>query len=493
VITVVGLGPAGPEHLTARTLDVIDEADAVRLRTFRHPSAAAVQERRRDATSFDQVYDDGRRIEEVYDAIVERLLADPAARAGGGAGLLCYAVPGSPSVAERTVELLRERAPRVGVTIHVEPSVSYLDLVWDRAGIDPIADGVRLADAGDFATRTTASSGPVLLAQAWSRQILSDVKLALEDPRPDQRAVILHHLGLPDEEVREVPWSELDRTLEPDHLTSVLIPAVEIAPAEAVARLAATVATLRQRCPWDREQTHRSLVRHLLEESYETIEALEGLGDDPEHASAEAVAHAEEELGDLLCQVVFHTTLGAEEGLFTLSDVARNIDEKLTARHPHVFASAHAETADDVIRNWERSKDAAKQRTHLLEGIPAATPALAKAEKVERKLRSVGLGWERSGESGTELEGRLRMLLATTRSASDDVTEAAGDLLMLFARWCADRRIDPEAAVRHALDRLAARVRALETEARAAGHGLAEWVADQGPTEPVHERQLPLC
>ncbi len=498
MITVIGLGPAGPEHLTARALAVIDEADEVYLRTFRHPSVEAVLQRRDDSSGFDDAYEEGRRFEEVYETIVERLLASPAATAADG--LVCYAVPGSPAVAERTVEMLRERAPGMGVTVRVEPAVSYLELVWNRLGIDPLSLGVRLADAGDFAVHAAAAAGPVVLGQTWSRQILSDVKLALDEPVAGQRAVILHHLDLPDEQVLDVAWADLDRTIEPDHLTSVFVPAVEAAPAAAVARLAATVATLRQRCPWDREQSHGSLVRHLLEESYEAIEALEALGDDPEHASTEAAAHAEEELGDLLCQVVFHATLGAEEGLFTLTDVARNLDEKLIARHPHVFASAHAETADDVIRNWERSKDEAKQRTHLLEGIPAATPALARAEKVERKLRSVGLGWERSGEANEGLVERLVSLLgspvenaAAVGDAISTTESAVGDLLMFLARWSADRRIDPEAALRHALDRLADRVRALEGEAQADGTPFVDWIAQQDSAGPVHKRHLPLC
>ena len=465
MIAVVGLGPAGPEHLTVRTLERVDGADLVYLRTARHPSAAAIRERRADVRGFDDEYEKGAGYEEVYGSIVSTLVE--AARDGTA---ICYAVPGSPAVAERTVELLREAAPLHGIEVRVEPAVSYLDLAWERLGVDPQSLGVLLADASTFAASAAGHRGPVLVAQAWSRQLLSDVKLALEEPPPGQSAVILHHLGLADERVETVEWADLDRSIDPDHLTSVFVPSLEVPPAAALMTFAETVATLRQRCPWDREQTHGSLVRHLLEETYEAMEALEALGDDPASAPAEVVAHAEEELGDLLCQVVFHATLGAEEGLFNLGDIARSINDKLVARHPHVFGDTVAETADDVIRNWERSKDRSKRRTHLLEGIPPATPALARADKVERKLRSVGLGWERSGEALDELTVRLKRLASGRRpamaeaepeagaeAAAEDET-AAGDLLLLLARLSADRRIDPEAALRHALDRLAGRV-----------------------------------
>lgn len=487
MIHVVGLGPAGPEHLTSRALELIDSAELVFLRTSRHPSAAFVLDRRPDASSFDDNYEAGKDWESVYGSIVTALL-----EATAGGAIVCYCVPGSPAVAERTVELLRQLAPPSSVALRVEPAVSYLDLAWDRLEIDPLAAGVRLADASSFEAAAAGLGGPVLVSQAWSAQLLSDIKLALDEPAPQQEAVILHHLGLPDERVETVRWADLDRVLEPDHLTSVFVPSLETPPGADFVVLAETVATLRRECPWDREQTHRSLLRGLLEETYEAMEALEALGDDPATAPAEAVAHVEEELGDLLCQVVFHATLAREEGLFTLVDVARSLNAKLVSRHPHVFGDVRADTSDDVTRNWERSKDISKGRSHLLEGIPAALPALARTEKVERKLRSVGLGWERSGESPAELAERLSALLSSEAGAGSappgDDELAFGELVMLLARMAADRRIDPEAALRRALERLSGRLSQLETEANAAGRDLAGWVA-----EGVPEHHLPLC
>ncbi len=481
MITVVGLGPAGPGYLTASSLEAVDAADVVLLRTTRHPSAAAVTSRRPDAASFDGLYEQAGTFEEVYAGVVARLLEEAAL-----GRRVCYAVPGSPLVAERSVELLRQAAPgSLGVVI--EPAVSFLDLAFARLSLDPLSSGVMLADAASFAGAAAAHSGPLLLAQAWSRQVLSEVKLAVEEVPPRQRAVILHHLGLPDEEVLELDWAEIDRAIEPDHLTSLFVPSAGGTAGEALAALSATVVRLRRDCPWDRQQTHRSLLRHLLEESYEAMEALDGLGDDPSQAPAEAVAHAEEELGDLLCQVVFHATLGAEEGLFSLRDVAASIEEKLVSRHPHVFGDVRAETAEDVLRNWERDKDLAKSRTHLLEGIPAAMPALARAEKVERKLESAGLGWERTGEEASGLAGRLEALLAA--APPPEAEALAGDLLVLLARRLARQGVDAEQAARRALDRLEAAVSRLEAEAAAAGEGLAAWAG----SATVRGRELPLC
>jgi MazG family protein len=238
--------------------------------------------------------------------------------------------------------------------------------------------------------------------------------------------------------------------------------------ARELVRFAELVRVLRERCPWDREQTHRSLVRHLLEETYEAIEALESLGDDAAGAPALVADHVCEELGDLLCQVFFHATLAEEEGLFDLADVARGVHDKLVARHPHVFGDVTATTPGAVLANWERIKQAEKRRTHLFQGIPVAMPALARATKVERKLASVGLGWPATGPDDRALAAALESALrpSAPESAPDALGEqAAGSLLADLARLLAHRGADPEALVRQALDRLGERVARVESAA----------------------------
>ena len=216
----------------------------------------------------------------------------------------------------------------------------------------------------------------------------------LELPRP----VILHHLGLPDEVVVAVDWWDLDRTVEPDHLTSLYIPAspapADVSPGEEMARLVSLMDTLRTRCPWDRVQTYASLMPHLVEECYEvldTLAALDGTGD--------ATAHLQEELGDLLLQIVFHARLADEEGRFDLADV-RGVHDKLVHRHPHVFADVDVHSADQVVSNWEAIKKSEKGRHSVTEGIPAALPALMLTTKLARKARAVGVEADRAGTAG---------------------------------------------------------------------------------------------
>jgi tetrapyrrole methylase family protein/MazG family protein len=470
-VIAVGLGPAGPVYTTPAALDAVVGAPVAFLRTSRHPAAAPLLELAH-VVSLDDCYEKGASFEEVYRTIVEVLRG-----AATEHGRVAYAVPGSPSVAERTVELL---GGDDSIRLEVVPGLSFCELAWARLGIDPIEAGVRLVDAERFGVQAAGDPGPLLVGQCWSRAVLSGVKLSF-DVDPGLPAVLLHHLGLADEIVLEVPWSEIDRSLEADHLTSLYIPQVQVPIARELMRFVELVRVLRERCPWDRSQTHRSLVRHLLEETYEVIEAIEQLGDDPAAAPPEAVAHVEEELGDLLCQVLFHATLAEEEGLFGLADVARGVHDKLVARHPHVFGDVTATTPAAVVSNWERIKQAEKKRTHLFEGVPAAMPALARAAKAERKLASVELGWPATGpDAGALVLALAGVLRLADRDGEIDAETAAasGALLLDLARLVAHRGEDPESLVRQALDRLGARVAMLESAAGDAG-------ADLGALDPA--------
>lgn len=188
-------------------------------------------------------------------------------------------------------------------------------------------------------------------------------------------------------------------------------------------------------CPWDAEQTHASLLQYLIEECYETIEAVES-GDR---------AHLQEELGDLLLQVVFHARIAAEhpDAPFDIDDVAAGIADKLRRRHPHVFAGVTVSGSAEVEANWEALKAAEKGRASAMDGVPTAQPALALAAKLQRRARSAGVGPE---------------VPAADLPADADVGQA---LFSLVATAVA-RGLDPEAELRRAAREYAAEVRAAE-------------------------------
>jgi tetrapyrrole methylase family protein/MazG family protein len=432
-VVVVGLGPAGPDLLTAGTLEVIAAVVPRFLRTTRHPAASAVP----DATSFDKFYETADSLEQVYAGIVEQLVT--AATEHGNA---LYAVPGSPVVAERTVELLLADDR---VDVEVLPALSFADLAWARLGVDPVAVGARLVDGRRFAVEAAGAVGPLLVAQCDNQSVLSEIKLAAE-PAPGTTVVVLQQLGLSDERLVEVAWDELDRAVEPDHLTSIYIPALAPPVAGELVAFAEVVRTLREQCPWDREQDHRSLAKYVIEETYEVVDAIES--GDP--------AQLEEELGDLLYQVVFHATLGAEEGDYTLADVARGITDKLVRRHPHVFGDADAVSIDEVRANWEQLKKDEKGRTSVMDGIPGSMPALLYARKVQQKARAVGFDWKTADDVWPKVEEELREV------REDPSEEEIGDLLFAVVNLSRHLGVDAEPALRAATAKFRRRFQAME-------------------------------
>lgn len=432
-VIACGLGPGGPDLVTAETAALLAGDRPVVLRTARHPAAVLVP----DAPTFDEVYERADTFADVYAEIADRLVA-----LADRHGEVVYAVPGSPRVLERTVDLLAGRAAADELVLDVRPALSFLDLAWVRLGIDPLEEGVRLVDGHRFAAAAAGERGPLLVAHCHNRRVLSDIKLAVEDG-PTEPVLVVQRLGLPDEAITPVAWEDLDRSVEPDHLTSLYVPALAAPVAAEVVAFAELVRTLREQCPWDREQTHITLTRHALEEAYEVVEAITAWaavaeGDDPDadpDALADVEEHLAEELGDLLFQVVFHATLGAERGAFTLADVARGIHDKLVRRHPHVFAGG---ADDDLIGTWEEIKKAERGADSVMDGLSEALPSLLWATKVLRKAETVGHPWDPATARADDLGDRLLALVAVARAVD----------------------VDPETALRTAAGRVRDAVRA---------------------------------
>jgi tetrapyrrole methylase family protein/MazG family protein len=455
-IVVVGLGPGGVDHVTAETLDAIRSSEQRFVRTAHHPSAHLVG----DAESFDHLYEAADRFEDVYAAIVEELV-----RAAGEHGEVLYAVPGSPLVLERSVRrlLADER-----VECRVLPAMSFLDVAWARLGIDPVEAGVRLVDAHEFAVAAAGERGPLLLAHTHADWVLSEVKLAVEDATGDEEVVILQRLGTPEELVTRTTWAELDRSVPADHLTSVYVPALGAPVGAEYVRFHQLARTLRERCPWDVEQTHRSLVPYLVEEAYEVVDAILAL--DPDDPATDD--HLVEELGDLLYQVEFHATIAEQEGRFTIADVARGVHDKLVRRHPHVFGTT--ELGDDavgtVLANWDDIKRAEKGRTSALDGVPSGLPSLAYAQTLQRKAAKVGFDWPSAdGALGKIAEEAAELRAAVGANDPAGVEDELGDLLFSVVNVARHLGVDAESAARAAAGKFRARFEAVEALAEAQG------------------------
>jgi tetrapyrrole methylase family protein/MazG family protein len=240
-----------------------------------------------------------------------------------------------------------------------------------------------------------------------------------------------------------------------------------------VRRLLSVMATLRgaQGCPWDRAQTHRSLVPYLVEEAYELIEVIESGG-----ASGDETA-LREELGDVLLQVVFHARIAEERGAFSFADVANTLADKLETRHPHVFGGRPLDSPEAVRHAWHRRKMAG--RDSALAGVPAAQPALNRALQVSERAARSGFEWSHEGEILAKVGEELaEFRQAAARHAGDAPAGEApslqeetelGDLLFALVQLARWRRIDPESALRRATRKFMARFGWMEDTLRARG------------------------
>jgi tetrapyrrole methylase family protein/MazG family protein len=364
------------------------------------------------------------------------------------------------------------------------PGLSFLDLAWLRLGVDPTAGpGARAVDGQ--ALPAALPAGPVLISHCHNRLVLSDVKLALLERLPgDAPVTVLARLGLPDESVTTVALEDLDRAVEPDHLTSVFADLPPGGPGEAWERLVALIERLRAPggCPWDAEQTHHTLARHLIEEAYEVIEAIEALpatapAPGPEPVPEGAYEHLEEELGDLACQVVFHATFAREAGAFTVTDVLTGIHDKLVRRHPHVFADVAVSGADEVVANWEVIKREEKGRASLMDGVSRHLPSLLYAHKLYRKAGSAGLTFGTADDARARVQSELAALDGGEAS-SDEAERHLGEALAAVVHLARLAGIDGESALRGWAGRFKARFQALEAKAAEQGTTLESMPAE---------------
>jgi MazG family protein len=244
-----------------------------------------------------------------------------------------------------------------------------------------------------------------------------------------------------------------------------------------MARLLAVMAWLRDRqhgCPWDIDQTFRTIAPYTIEEAYEVADAIE----------RDDLAALKEELGDLLLQVVYHAQMAREAGAFGFADVAAAIADKMVDRHPHVFGDAKVATAEAQTVSWEARKAAeraARQagtgRTGALDGVARALPALLRAEKIQKRAARVGFDWADTGPVIDKIEeelGELRVELTAGEVDQDRLTDELGDVLFAVANLARHCKVDPEAALRATNDKFERRFRHIERRLAEAGRRPAD-------------------
>jgi tetrapyrrole methylase family protein/MazG family protein len=293
------------------------------------------------------------------------------------------------------------------------------------------------------------------------------VKSTLTSIYPDDhRVTLVHAAGTKDQLIEDVALYEIDRSEHIGLLTSLYVP--PLGKGFSFESFQEIVAHLRapNGCPWDKEQTHESLRKHLLEESYEAIAAIDS-GD---------FDSMREEFGDLLLQIMLNSQIASEEGEFTVNDVVKGIYDKIIRRHPHVFGDLKVDGVDGVLQNWEKLKETErrdkKEEKGILDGVPVALPALSQAQEYQDRAARVGFDWP-------EIDGvldKVREEVEEIKRAETDFELASeiGDLLFVLvnlARW---KNVDAESALRGTNMRFKKRFAYVEQGAKKQGRSLSD-------------------
>ncbi|HKX76216.1 MAG TPA: nucleoside triphosphate pyrophosphohydrolase [Acidimicrobiia bacterium] len=444
-LLIAGLGPGSWDRTPLSTREVLcNPQRTVVVRTLQHPAAQHLAGLR-EVISCDDLYEQDGDFDHVYQQIAERVLAKAAA------GATVYAVPGSPRLGELAVALIRQRASQAGVTTGILAAESFLDAVLDLVGYDPLDRGLRLLN-GHRLPAPLVIDGPTLISQVDHPVVMAETLSLLGRVLPEEsEATIVVGAGDDEPQVITGPLPSLDPELAGPRTSLFLDP--EPGGLVGVVR---TMWQLREECPWDRQQTHESLVKNLIEEAYELIEAIAA------NSEGDAYGAVEDELGDVLLQVLFHAAIARQQAAFDIEDVAENLRQKLVRRHPHVFGQVEAGTAEVVKANWEKIKEEERGTapTSILDGVPIGMPALERAAKLQRLAARVGFDWP-------EVEGVINKLeeeVAELRSAEDHRRREAevGDLLFTVVNLARHLAVDPELALRGAIERFVTRFRHME-------------------------------
>lgn len=438
MILITGLGPGDLARIPGPVLDLLlDEQRVLVVRTVDHPAARDLAGRR-EITFCDDLYESLNSFEDVYGAIAERVVSS------SRAGDVIYAVPGSPMIGEFAVRRILEEAQSHSIEVEIIPAESFVDAVLAEVGYDPFERGLEILNGHDLADPVVIDK-PTIIGHLDRPEILADVSARLSRLLPETTEItVLRGLGSNDFSAWSGPPDQVDPALA-GYRTSIWVDAEPGGLAGAIR----TMSTLRRECPWDREQTHQSLTKNLIEESYELLDAISEL--DLESDDVAPYAKVEEELGDVLLQVLFHANIASEAGAFDINDVGEVLRQKLVRRHPHVFGDVEVSDASEVKANWDRIKaeENGPGPESAMEGIPKGMPALHRASKVLNRAAKSGAERPSMRESLSSARTRAEVLGGSGSVDGD----ALGELLFDLVDVARQSGLDPELLLARATKR----------------------------------------
>ncbi|UOE94196.1 nucleoside triphosphate pyrophosphohydrolase [Alkalihalobacillus sp. LMS39] len=458
-LTIVGLGAGDLDQITVGIYRQLQEAEHVYVRTKHHPVLQELEKEGISFHSFDDIYEAHDSFETVYETISEKIIKLVENEN------ITYAVPGHPLIAEQTVQLLIKKGKSLPFNINILGGQSFLDAMFASLQIDPI-EGCQIVDGTALKKEMLQVRHHMIISQVYDAFIASEVKLTLMELLPDDYPVkVVTGAGMMTETIVTVPLFELDRVVELSNLTAVYVPPVQDEKLlyQDFSKLRDVIRTLRgpNGCPWDKEQTHESLKRYLIEEAYEVLEAIDEQDDD----------HLVEELGDVLLQVMLHAQIGEDDGWFSVDDVIRTLTEKMIRRHPHVFDTVNVENTQQVVKNWDEIKKAEKEAsgkqevTSILKDVPKGLPALMKANTIQKQAAKVGFDWNDVAPIWMKLQEELAEFFTEIKSNDKNkMTKELGDVLFVIVNLARYYNIEAEEALQLTNEKFKKRFQLIEQE-----------------------------
>lgn len=448
-ITVVSLGPGDHRLLTVQSLEALRTGHRLILRTARHRTAAWLTEEGVPYEDFDALYDQYEDFDELHAVMAKRLWA-----AAEKSAVTFAVIDAATDGAVRALRASRPAEGKVtilpGVTM-ADSCIALLPEEFEQTG------SVRVLPAVDAVRAAPDPATPLLITEIWDRVLAGDLKLCLTDLYGDEAQVVLYPSSAKiNRKPLTIPLMELDRQKTYDHTVCLYIPAMDLQKRDRYCfdDLLRVMHTLRQRCPWDSEQTHESLRKYMIEEAYEAVGAIDE--DDMDHLA--------DELGDVLLQIAFHSDIAEAMGEFTISDVTTAIVRKMIYRHAHIFGDVHCDTANEVTASWERLKKAEKGLTtqaSVLADVSKGLPALMRAAKVQKKAALVGFDWDDAIGALPKIHEEADEVLAEMQNGRDPAEEL-GDLLFSCVNVARLAGQEPEQLLQAATEKFIRRFTAME-------------------------------
>ncbi len=453
-IRIIGLGTGGIDELTVKAYNTLLDGSPVFLRTDRHPVVDELRNKGIDFVTFDKFYENIDDFEELYNKIIAETLENSKKY-----GTINYCTAGSPYFGDTITEKLLQNKYE-NIQIEVIDGISFFDKGIKLSGFGN-NESIKILDCAGIDEFSFDVNSVNIIKQVYNKKIASELKLSLLEIYPDDLLIksvdVLHRV------LHEFPLFELDRQKKYDFSIYICVPTLEKENKKLynTSNLCRIMKVLRgfEGCPWDRKQTHESLRECVIEEAYEVVDAIESGN----------FENLEEELGDLLLQVVFHSQIASEEGYFNINDVLNRICSKLYFRHPHVFGENKASNAYEARNSWEEAKSKEKNvssYTERLENVPKSLSPLSRSYKIQKRAADVGFDWPNIEGAVEKVKEELRELLVEYKKMDiDKIEDEFGDLLFALVNFVRFLDINPDVALNKTIKKFITRFKYIENNA----------------------------